>query len=413
MEGHSYYRKRESLDPPREKLGFSKEQALKYVKEMTFPRQTGTEGEQRAAQTIVRFLKESGYEVREEDFSFRFPPWLWMKSPSLFFLFSLFIAWLTFEKAPLVAFLFSSAFFFGIGGWEKAWIHFGEWVVSEDLTRGRRSKNILAKIPGGQGENAFYLVAHYDSKSQSLNLYLRTGLFLLGCVAGGVFSLWIWILVIRIWMGGDRFSIPAVIQGCFFLAAGLNVLFLFSKMGNESDGALDNASGVGVLLEVARTLMLRSPKNGVPVFLFTGAEELGLLGSLMFRKRYGKEMVRRKSFLINIDGVGQKGKMRIGASKEVRRRWVSRIRKIADENGIFLRTLPFHKGILMDHLPFCHLSIPSLSLTSISKEGWQVHTVKDQFPLVQKEGLGEMGELILGLIESLEIGNWENAMIKK
>jgi hypothetical protein len=413
MESHSYYRKEESLDSPPGKSGFNREQALKYVKAMTFPRKTGSEGEQRAAETIVRFLKESGYEVREEAFFIRFPPWLWMKSPSLFFLFSLFIAWLSFEKLPLLALLFSSAFLLGIGGWEKAWIHFGERAVSEDLTCGMRSKNILASIPGGQGKNSFFLMAHYDSKSQSLNLYLRASLFLLGCMAGAVFSLWIWIHVIPIWMGENRFSIPAVIQGCFFLAAGVNLLLLSSKMRNKSDGALDNASGVGVLLEVARSLMQQRPKSGVPMFLFTGAEELGLLGSLMFRKRYGKEIVRSKGFFINIDGVGQKGKIRVCSSREVRRRWLSRIRMIAKEKGICLRTLPFHKGILMDHLPFCHFSIVSFSLTSISKEGWQIHTTKDQFPLVQKEGLGEMGELILGLIESLKIANCDNAVIKK
>lgn len=413
MEGHSYHRKREGLDPPQGGSGFNKEYALKYVKEITFPRKTGSDGERRAAQTIIRFLKELGYEVREEDFFLRLPPGLWIKSPSLFFLLSLFIAWLTFEKAPLLAFLFSSSFLLGIGVWDRVWIHLGESVVSQDLTCGLRSKNILAKIPGGQEKKSFYFVAHYDSKSQSLNLYLRTILFLLGCVAGGIFSLWIWIHVIRIGMGGDRFSIPSVIQGCFFLAAGLNVLFLFSKTGNESDGALDNGSGVGVLLEVARSFMQQSPKNGAPVFLFTGAEEIGLLGSLMFRKRYGKEMARNKSFLINIDGVGRRGKMRVWSSKEVRRRWLGRIRMIAEEKGIRLRALPFHKGILMDHLPFCHLHIPSFSLTSISKEGWYIHTAKDQFPLVQKEGLEEMGELISCLIESLEIENGKNSVIKK
>ena len=402
MEGHPYYREGEDLGSPQRKSGFDREQALKYVKEIAFPRKTGTEGEPRAAQAIVRILKDMGYEVREEDFSIRLPPWLWIKSPSLIFLFSFFTIWLTFEKIPLVAFLFSSAFLLWIGVWDRVWICVGEWIVSGDLKGQMRSKNILAKIPESEDGKPFYLVAHYDSKSQSLNLYLRTGLFLLGCLTGGIFCLWVWIHSIRMWMGNGEFFMPTFVQTCFLMAAGLNLLILFSKIGNESDGALDNASGVAVLLEVARDLIRQSPKRVHPVFLFTGGEEMGLLGSLMVRKRYGKEMVRSKSFFINIDSVGQRGKMRVCSSGNVRRKRLRRIRRIAKKRGIPLRVLPFHKGILMDHLPFSQLNIPYLSLTSISKEGWHIHTVRDRCSGVQKEGLEEMGEMILGLIGSLE-----------
>jgi aminopeptidase-like protein len=192
----------------------------------------------------------------------------------------------------------------------------------------------------------------------------------------------------------------------------ISLLLVFTKMGNESDGAVDNASGVGVLLEVSRNLVIHKPSVINPIFLFTGAEEMGLLGSLMFRKRHGEEMAQKEGLLINIDSVGKEGRMKGCSSTTLGKRWLRQVYKVAQEKGIRLQNLPFHRGILMDHLPFCSLGIPSISLSSISREGWHLHTQRDRFCLVQKEGLVEMGRLILGLIESLEIERRKNNGIK-
>lgn len=84
------------------------------------------------------------------------------------------LSWLTLKRIPFLAFLFSTAFLIGIGVWDRLWLYFGRRVVSEDLKDKIRSKNILAHLPGDSEGRPFYLVAHDDSKSQSLNLYLRT-----------------------------------------------------------------------------------------------------------------------------------------------------------------------------------------------------------------------------------------------
>lgn len=74
--------------------------------------------------------------------------------------------------------------------------------------------------------------------------------------------------------------------------------------------------------------------------------------------------------------------------------------KIARKKGVKLMRFPLLKGIWMDHLPFCHSGIPSVSLSSIGKEGWHIHTSRDNFNLVREEGLEEMEELLQGVIES-------------
>jgi aminopeptidase YwaD len=67
-------------------------------------------------------------------------------------------------------------------------------------------------------------------------------------------------------------------------------------------GAQDNASGVAVLLELARTLS----KRNLPFrlrFVFFGAEELGLLGSAAYLDHH-REDLRRCELLFNLDSIG-------------------------------------------------------------------------------------------------------------
>ncbi|HLK63411.1 MAG TPA: M20/M25/M40 family metallo-hydrolase [Bryobacteraceae bacterium] len=67
-------------------------------------------------------------------------------------------------------------------------------------------------------------------------------------------------------------------------------------------GAQDNASGVAVLLELARTL----PKLHLPYrlrFVFFGAEEFGLLGSQAYLDHH-REDLQRCALLFNMDSVG-------------------------------------------------------------------------------------------------------------
>jgi hypothetical protein len=69
-------------------------------------------------------------------------------------------------------------------------------------------------------------------------------------------------------------------------------------------GAQDNASGIAVLLELARTL----PKLHLPFrlrFVFFGAEEVGLLGSQAYVDRH-REDLRQCELVFNMDCVGGK-----------------------------------------------------------------------------------------------------------
>jgi len=379
---------------------------LKYTRDLSFPRQTGTEGERRAAQSILQILKGLGYETTEEEFSILIPPWVWMKGNPLLSPVLLLTIWLTYGMVPFVSFFLSTLYLLSLFVWDRVWLRIGQWMVSADPGHGRiRTENIVAGFPGDRKGKVLYLMAHYDSKSQSLSLYLRTGLFLLAGASGGLFSLCAWIQIFRAWMEAQTYSIPLIFLLSLFLSLVIHPFLIFSESGNRSGGAVDNASGVGALLDVARVLAYQARKGVDLRFVFTGAEEMGLLGSLMFKKRWGEKMVGERACLINIDSVGKRGKMRVCASGQTGKKWLTQALSLAKAKGISLQPLRFHKGILMDHLPFCQLQIPSLSLTSVSTEGWYLHTPRDSFSLVQPEGMVEMEEFVLASVDSMATNN--------
>jgi len=74
-------------------------------------------------------------------------------------------------------------------------------------------------------------------------------------------------------------------------------------------GADDNASGVAVLLELARSLKRRPAHKGLAVrFLFTGAEEEGLLGASAYVARHREEL-KYCRLVVNLDQVGGPGEL--------------------------------------------------------------------------------------------------------
>lgn len=386
------------MDLPKEGSDSNDDWALRYTKALSFPRKTGTEGDKKAGQTLVQVLEGLGYEVTEEPFSILVSPWVLMNGGSFLSFLSLLTLRLTYEKISWVAFLLSTLYLLGLGLWDRIWLRVGERMVSGDPDRGGiRTKNIYARFPGDQKAKPLYLITHYDSKSQSFNLYLRTGLLLLGVASGGLFCLWIWVQVFLRWMEIRIYSIPLIFVFSFFLSLATHLVLISSNLGNRSEGAVDNASGVGTLLAIARGWAFQKRRGLDLRFVFTGAEEMGLLGSLMFRKRWGQKMVLEKSSLINVDSIGKRGKMRVLSGGKAGKKWQRQILSIASEKKISLQPLRFYGGILMDHLPYCQLGIPSVGLTSISSEGWRLHTPRDTFSRVEPEGLVEMEEFILAL----------------
>ncbi len=80
------------------------------------------------------------------------------------------------------------------------------------------------------------------------------------------------------------------------------------KTGNESIGSVDNASGAAILLELAKLIKKNPLEKTDVIFLWCGAEEMGLWGSKQYVSKHFEEFDHDydldKSYNINIDMVG-------------------------------------------------------------------------------------------------------------
>lgn len=122
-------------------------------------------------------------------------------------------------------------------------------------------KNLILEIPGKSAQT-IYLIAHYDKTDANPLTF-----------------------------------VSLMLNG--FLDTLISPIFL-------SDGALDNATGVSVLLELAKQQSTRDNYYTYR-FLFAGAEETGLRGSRVHVARLTEQEQEAIQFAINIDTVGIKG----------------------------------------------------------------------------------------------------------
>jgi glutaminyl-peptide cyclotransferase len=166
-------------------------------------------------------------------------------------------------------------------------------------------------------------------------------------------------------------------------------------------GANDGASGVAVLLEVARVFGVAPPPGGVDI-LFTDGEDLGRAGvpegfargALRFAGR-GLAAYRRA---VVLDMIGDadlripvEGYSRDQAPEVVDWVW---------ERGRRLEPLVFttERGpyIVDDHVPLLTAGLPSVDLIDFDYPYW--HTADDDLAAVSPASLGAVGRVLLSLI---------------
>src|SRR5204862_1185427 len=89
------------------------------------------------------------------------------------------------------------------------------------------------------------------------------------------------------------------------------------RTGNASPGAMDNASGVGALVEMARIWKsLPAAKKSRAIFLAVSGEEFGMVGSQAWVTKHLDALRQEKRLrVLNFDGVGYEGAVRVIPAK--------------------------------------------------------------------------------------------------
>lgn len=186
--------------------------------------------------------------------------------------------------------------------------------------------------------------------------------------------------------------------------------------GKPIDGANDGASGVGVLLELARLMGQQAPQIGVDI-LFVDAEDAGTSGDDASWARgaqyfadnlpYGfAEPMPDYAVLLDMVG-GRNARFPRELFSEANARALnSRVWNLAKRIGLGNRFIDSHGGAVTDdHLPLLRAGIPAIDIietnnpqTGSFNPTW--HTMADNINNIDPSTLGDVGKLITTLIYS-------------
>jgi hypothetical protein len=210
------------------------------------------------------------------------------------------LGWLTLIQIPLVT----------VPG-APAWAALAAWVIGlvalGVLVRGtalgwsslgggvREDANLIATR--GDAPVRRWIVAHLDTKAQGHSMAGRIIAAVVAAVALLALST---LAVLRLWgpRESDLVAYAAVLalSACGLAARG--------ALRGTTRGARDNGSGLLAALVAAEV----APPSGVGV-LITGAEEFGLVGSRVFAREYGPQLVGVE--VINLDTIDDQGSLYI------------------------------------------------------------------------------------------------------
>ena len=229
-----------------------------------------------------------------------------------------------------------------------------------------------------------WLVAHLDTKSQPVPSA--------GRVAGVVLlvgALGITVVALGLALAG------AAPRTLWWIGAALAIVgavpVMASTVGNESPGAVDNASGVAAVLVAAESLA-RDANVGV---LLSSAEEMGLAGARAWARARGAE----RGIALNFDGVDDEGALTIMYSGTLPD---DVIRTLAEgvERAPRVRRMPV--GMLLDSVAFAESGWRSVTVSRGSLATLRrVHTRDDSLTRLRGDGIPEVARVLARAAEAL------------
>jgi len=392
--------------------------ALYYTACLSRPRMVGSEEEQKVAKEIKELLEYFGYQVEEHHFTFAnaintFVSILLIVNMILIVLVLVFkdYAWVV---GVLMLGLFLSfnhilnAAEYGsivpqtgeLSAWSKICMRLGKQYTTTNLVAktlrvsptplryGVLRKTLRVSRPH------IYLVAHYDSKSQIMPILIRICLFAFVIGGGLTFSILSLFSILQ--------SLISIL-GIILLFASLPLVFL--DVGNKSPGAIDNASGVGTVLHLAECLALREElreKIDVTV-LIPSAEEMGLMGAAAYVKHHLESLRDEKElYVLNFDSVGVDGNLYYVDARNPSRqhRLPTLIKESCRELGLKVNRFALISA-LVDHIPFAEAGLDAISLITIGKAMWWLHTPYDSIEQLHLRGFDQAGNAALRVIEKI------------
>lgn len=297
---------------------YDEQAAYSHVKNLAFARQAATEGETKCLNYILQKLKKEKIKTSIEPFEWTKTSTITIKIAFIYiFVYMLIyhiillfpgITWIIL----ILDIIFVIVIYLGVNYlFDSTQIHYiGKRKESKNIITTFQAKDIYPKRP------VIIFSAHHDTASSrfsmtmTINLYKFGALLLLAfLVLTFILSIWSVLTLFKLAQINEIFLvIRNVSLGFGITLLSINFIILFNKKLNKSIGSIDNASGVAVLLELAKIIKKNPLERTDVIFLWCGAEEMGLWGSRQYCKKHIEELIYDydldKSYNINIDMVG-------------------------------------------------------------------------------------------------------------
>jgi acetylornithine deacetylase/succinyl-diaminopimelate desuccinylase-like protein len=378
----------------------SKEEISKHIRALSFPRRSGSPGEEKAFQYILEHFQKYSLTCDIQKFSFA------SSSLSVFSRLIPFTILALLAAAAFLSTISTAAALSIVAAVIAVFLLSTRWNFLSERMAGRSgaqtSNNIIARIPNEEARKEFVFLAHYDSKSQILPLYLRvasTFLFFFGFTISlaGIISV--------------TLNAPFLSRGSLFYPLSLCLIAAlcasFNVKGNLSPGSIDNASGIALLLELSRIIQSKQDmRRCAYTFVATGAEEEGLNGAFHFIRKYHEQLKKRETLFINFDGAGASGKIivhdRYGIPPIRTSKTLSKIALLrARERQMDVARGYLPPGVGVDAIPIAYhgFDVISFSSRAFSRATFSIHSSRDVPENIDPDSLEQLATLALALSE--------------
>ena len=386
---------------------------FEIAKELSFPRMMGSKGEKDAQIYIFSKLKKMGFNPLVKDFKYHYNLVFVEKGTSIcsliFFsiqfiliLFNSFLITLIISFLILILAAFTTIILNNINKYK-----FGKQFSSKNIIYEKNSekhREFNAKI------GLIVINANYDSIGRKIPGFINSRMQKdLLIITGFSYIITVLTSLIGILKLHQNFVLIFKIFTLIgLLVSSINsIIYFLNNTENSSNGAVDNASGCAVLLNLIQRIHDgKIDLNWMDLqFLFSGAKKIGTWGTNSYLNDNSENISQYKDvFIINIDKIGSNiviiencGTFR---DKKTKNPLQKTIEHLAFREKIQVKKINTNLCINRSFLPFIHEGFKICSFSSPDESF--LYTSEDNFDKIDQNKLRDVSELIYNAILSLD-----------
>jgi hypothetical protein len=261
------------------------------------------------------------------------------------------------------------------------------WVRRRGVVAFPYGRGSAVNLEARRGEPSVWLVAHLDSKSQTIPMLVRIASTITLQLMSAVAFVAAGFAVFGVQPGSQAWT--TLVVALIVTASPIALCFV----GNRSPGAVDNASGVVAVL-LAGTSALAPRDLGI---LITSGEELGLAGARVWAASAGTS-----TRILNCDTVDDEGRWRCMYSGIKPESITSAAESAGHSLGLSVRVGRLIPGILADNIPFADLDIRAVTVSRGNFSTLaRIHTRRDNSTGMTGQGAARASDLLSALAKEL------------